>query len=385
MKPDEFAPSAPGQLAPIPGGFAFIPDPLPVPIEISGATWRLLDEARGVLGEYMGESRRFTNQRLITGPLLTIEAVRSNEIEGTHTRLVDVLRQQSPGAAQSAEAPSLATEAVLRYQRALEAGAAWLEEGRGLSQALIRGLHQSLLKDSRGADHHPGEYRRTQVVIGDSRDPLSARFVPPPYEHISSLMDNLEAQMKETFELPPLIACAVCHYQLETIHPFEDGNGRMGRILIPLFLQYHGTIDRPILYLSDYFHDHEQEYRERLRKVSTNDAWDEWIAFFLRAVAAQARRAIAHVRRLDLIRETYSEAIRNGTRSRAALAAVDLLMTDVFVTVPMLRDYVGASYGGAKEAVTALEGLGILRPIQDAYPATWFAETLFNEVYTSPD
>lgn len=381
MKADDFAPDAPGSLAPIPGGFAFIPDPLPRTVDISAATWQLFDRARGALGEFMGESRRFTNQRLITGPLLTIEAIRSNEIEGTHTRLVDVLRQQSAAGMQGIEAPSPAIEAVLRYQSALEDGEAWLREDRGLTQTLIRSLHQSLLENSRGAEHHPGEYRRTQVVIGDSRDPLSARFVPAPPEQIAPLMDDLEAGMKGTFDLPALIASAICHYQFETIHPFEDGNGRMGRIMIPLFLQFHGTIDRPILYLSDYFRDHEDEYRDRLRQVSTVAAWDEWIAFFMRAVATQAGRATEHVNRLDSIREHYQETIRSGTRSRPALAAVDLLMTDIFVTVPKLRHFVGASYGGARDAIAALEALGILKPLAETYPAMWFAETLFNEVY----
>ena len=196
-------------------------------------------------------------------------------------------------------------------------------------------------------------------------------------------MDNLEEYVAtEERALPPLIDCAIAHYQLETIHPFEDGNGRMGRLLIPLYLTHHKTADRPLLYLSEFFASNEDEYREGLLRVSTRGEWEAWISFFLRAVEHQSTASTAHVRKLATLREHYTETVRSQTKSQAALAAIDLIMSDIFVTVPQVQMYAKSSYGGARVAVNALQEMGILSPLSDTYPAMWFAETLFHEIYS---
>ncbi|MDA0301402.1 MAG: Fic family protein [Chloroflexi bacterium] len=344
----------------------------------------LFDRARGAFGEFLGEARGIANERLITGPLLTIEAVRSNQIEGTHTQIVDVLRQQASGSAPTGNAVDDENiNEVIRYQRALQLGEEWIAQGRGLSQVLLRGLHAELLQGTRGDHHHPGEYRATQVVIGNSKNPSDARFVPPPYEHIQPLMDNLETYISaEGARLPPLMECAIAHYQLETIHPFEDGNGRMGRLLIPLYLTHHKTADRPLLYLSAFFASNEEEYREGLLRVSTHGEWERWISFFLRGVEQQSTESTAHVRKLAALRTRYAEMVRSRTKSQAALTAIDLIMSDIFVTIPKVQAYANSSYGGARDAVAALEEIGILAKLDNTYPAMWFAQILFDEVYS---
>ena len=381
MQLAEFTPRAPGTLVTVPGGHAFLPQPLPEDLELPLSVWRASDSARGALGEFIGQSTRIENPNLVALPLLTVEAVESNRIEGTYTLVADVLKQHVAGPPRDPEEANRNLE-VLLYRDTLWKGEEWLREGRPINTSLVKGLHGELLRVGRGESRHPGDYRQELVLIGSERDtPATARFVPAPPEQIGGLMEDLLRLLAGDPVYPPLVTCGLAHYQFETIHPFEDGNGRMGRLLIPLYLMAQGVIERPILYLSAYFETHDREYYDRLKRVSTHGEWEEWLLFFLEAVRVRAVDSKERVERLVDTLRRFAETVRSGTKSLAALAAVDLVVSNVYVTIPQLQRYANCSYGAAKTAVEAMQRLGILEPVPDLYPATWVSPAWLHEVY----
>ncbi len=309
------------------------------------------------------------------------EAIGSNAIEGTYAEVADVLLEDSLGLSDR-RPQTFANLEVLLYRNALEDGERWLDEGRPISLSFVKGLHQQLLAMGRGSDKTPGAFREKQVLVGSEGDSVgSARFVPPPSEHVGPLMENLVGFMVDETEYPILIACALAHYQFETVHPFEDGNGRIGRLLIPLYLKAHGVIERPILYLSSYLEAHRNEYFDRLKRVSTHGDWSGWLHFFLEAVTVQAVDSRSRVERLLNLQEGYREMVRLETRSQTPLVAIDLLLASVFMTIPELSKYASCSYGAAKSAVETLSELGILSALPGSYPSRWVASELLNVAY----
>lgn len=381
MKQDEFTAASPGELLQIIGGWAFLPAPAPRQVRITTAILNGVDDARGALGEFVGRASLVANSLLITEPLLTIEAVESNRIEGTHTLVSDVLRQEVAGPPKDDDEASRNQEVIL-YRRALRLGESWLLQGRPFGEFLIQALHAELLRTGRGRGASLGMYRNAQVLIGAQADtPATARFVPPPPEQLSGLMSDLGALLAEEPHLPAIITCAIAHYQFETIHPFEDGNGRIGRLLVPLYLTAQGVIPRPILYVSAYLEANRDEYYSRLKRVSTHGEWDEWIVFFLRSIEVQATDSKRRVERILSLRDRWLESVRAASRSQAALAAVDFIMSRMWVTIPGIAEYAQCSYAAAKNAISALEGLGILRRDPALYPATWYSPDLVAQIY----
>lgn len=381
MEREDFTSSAPGSLVQIAGGLAFLPDRPPREVPISAGLLNAVDSARGALGEFIGQAAHVPNELLVTEPLLTIEAVESNRIEGTHTLVADVLRQEVAGPPRDQEEANRNLEVIL-YRRALRLGESWLEDGRPLTAFLVQALHAELLQHGRGQTASPGRYRQIQVLIGNREDtPATARFVPPPPEQLPGLMNDLSEFLTEQPTLPALVTAAVAHYQFETIHPFEDGNGRIGRLLIPLYLVAQKVIERPILYLSAYLESHRDEYYARMKRVSTHGEWEQWILFFLDAVKSQAEDSRHRVVRIVELRQQWHERVRAASRSQAALASVDLVMSRMWVTIPHVAEYANCSYPAAKTAVDALEKLGILKRDPNLYPATWYSPDLALEVY----
>jgi len=382
MNATDFTQDAPGQLIAIPGGHAFLPGQLPIELEINVGLVNALDEARGAVGEFMGQSTRVANPQLVMTPLLTVEAVESNRIEGTHTLVSDVLREHVAG--RQTEKPRARGELdeVLLYRSTLWSGADSIRSGQPMSHVLIRGLHQQLMAGDVGADTDTGNYRGTQVLIGNRGDSVAtARFVPPPPEHIPALMDNLVGYMAEDAVYPGLLTAAVSHYQFETIHPFIDGNGRMGRLLLPLLLMQRAVIAEPILYLSAYFENHREQYYDLLKRVSTHGAWTDWLVFFLNAVKARADDSTAKVASVIALQDRFTELVRGETRSQAALAAIDLVMSDVFITASDLQRYAGCAYNTARGAIDSLVELGIVTAVPDQYPQMWVSPALLEEAY----
>jgi Fic family protein len=273
---------------------------------------------------------------------------------------------------------------VLNYLRALDYGRQWVAEGRPLNLAFLRGLHAELMHGVRGQDRHPGAFRLTHVYIGDRLSGIEeARFVPPPPEQVPPLMEDLATfAARPTATYGPLIDCGVIHYQFEAIHPFEDGNGRLGRLLIPLYLQAAGAMDRPALYLSSYFEARRETYISLLNIVSTRGAWKEWLLFFLDAVRSQAHDSRFRVQRTLDLQLRYRQLAQDVSSSRTALLAVDLIMDRIYVTVSALAKYAGATYPTARSAIDALVTAKILAPYGRVHGAqVWEARELLDQVY----
>lgn len=366
MRPEEFAPQAPGKLLAIGRGvYAFLPDPLPPRLEWSLRLIALLDEARGALGELAGLLRQLPNPYLFIRPFIQKEAVLSSRIEGTQAGLLDVyaLEAQVP----LFPSPKLREDAqeVLNYIRALERGRELLQE-IPLSLRLLKEVHAVLLRGVRGGGRAPGEFRRTQNWIGPPGSSLEeARYVPPPPGPMLEALDALERFWHSDHGLPPLVEIALVHYQFEAIHPFLDGNGRIGRLLITLMLLERGLLPEPALYLSAYFERHRTLYYDLLLGVSQRGAWEDWLAFFLEGVRTEAKDVAERARRLlDLWREWRERYGRKGG-SAHILGLLDLLFERPVLTVPLVKDRLEITHAWANRLVQRLEEDGILTPVSE--------------------
>ena len=366
VRPEEFAPQAPGKLLAIGRGvYAFLPDPLPPRLEWSLRLIALLDEARGALGELAGLLRQLPNPYLFIRPFIQKEAVLSSRIEGTQAGLLDVyaLEAQVP----LFPSPKLREDAqeVLNYIRALERGRELLQE-IPLSLRLLKEVHAVLLRGVRGGGRAPGEFRRAQNWIGPPGSSLEeARYVPPPPGPMLEALDALERFWHSDHGLPPLVEIALVHYQFEAIHPFLDGNGRMGRLLITLMLLERGLLPEPALYLSAYFERHRTLYYDLLLGVSQRGAWEDWLAFFLEGVRTEAKDVAERARRLlDLWREWRERYGRKGG-SAHILGLLDLLFERPVLTVPLVKDRLGITHAWANWLVQRLEEDGILTPVSE--------------------
>jgi Fic family protein len=380
MRRVEFREASPGELVSIPGGHAFIPHLLPPQVEV---TWQLassLEGASRALARLDGEALLIQNRDLIIRPLLTREAVESARLEGTHTHIAGVLLQESDVPPSDPEEASNNRE-VLNYLKAAEDGERWLSEGRPINLMFLRSLHSMLLRGTRGDGRRPGEFRPGQVLIGAAGDtPISARFVPPPAEQVLPAVEDLLRFMREDDTYPPLVAAGIAHHQFETIHPFEDGNGRLGRLLIPLQLLSAKAVSQPLIYLSPFFEARRDEYLRKLKAVSTGGAWGEWLLFFFEAVTVQANDAHARVERILGIQQRY-RAQASAANSKVPLVAIDLVMESLIVTVSEVMVHAGCSYHTARNALDALTEMGIVEPIGKGHPQRWWTKDLISQVY----
>lgn len=383
MRRDEFSEDAPGRLAAINGLVAFIPSDLPPELPFDREIATALGAARGALGTFEGVTRLVDNPELIMHPLMVRDAVDSNKIEGTHTRLGAVLHHIAAGAPDDPD--RAADEAdVLRCLDALRLGADQLSEHRVVTNTLIRSLHAKLLPPSDPISGlAPGAFREAQVYIGSPRSKVEdARFVPPPAAEVPRLMENLTRFLSDAGDLDPLIKCAVLHYQFETIHPFRDGNGRLGRILIPLHLCSEGLLSKPMLVLSTFLEARRENYVDLLKGVSTQNDWRAWILFFLEAVVQQSKAGQTLVNRVLEMRKRYRDAAIKGRHTKSTIVGIDLVMTHAFVSVPMLAQAAQVSYKTANASLARLEGLGIVRKLEKGHPQLWVGEELLHSIYT---
>ncbi len=295
------------------------------------------------------------------GRAMRREAVLSSRIEGTRASLSDLYAYEA-GQLSMFDMPDDVHE-VSNYVRALEHALERLHE-LPLSLRLIRELHAHLMEGVRGEERRPGEFRRSQNWIGPPGCSLvEAPFVPPPPAEMRQALDDFERYLHQESDMPPLARLALIHYQFEAIHPFLDGNGRVGRLLITLLLCAWGLLPQPLLYLSAYFEAHRQSYYDLLLAVSQRGAWDEWLAFFLRGVAAQARDAVSRARRLLALRERYRERFQSARAAARLLQAVDLLFARPVVTVRGVEAEMGVNFTAAQRYVRQLEQAGVLREI----------------------
>ena len=338
MQSSDFTEHSPGRLVEIPGGaWAFIPNPAPRRLDLDPATVRTLGSAERALGQLTGTLRaagRQVNPHLISAPLLRREAISSSRIEGTVATpeqlvLLEVEAEERAAENDDAGTPagSIAsdTQEVLNYIRALNHGFARLAE-IPVCQRLLREMHEILMRGVRGDAERPGEFRDVQNYIGSSRDIREARFVPPPVSELSQCLGELEAFMHESDDtLPHLIRLALVHYQFETIHPFRDGNGRVGRLLIPLLLCTYERIEQPALYLSPHLERHRTQYTDLMLRVSRTGDYLSWVRFFLEAVEGSALESITRAEALLALRERYHAKLHSARSSALLLRMVDSL------------------------------------------------------------
>lgn len=335
--------------------WAFVPDPLPPEIPLDFELVRLLEEAAKSLAQLNGLSRTF-----LKGPFLRREALISSSIEGTVTGLTELAIYEADSTLEETKD----VKGVWNNRQALGAGLKSLEDtDRGITVGLIKALHNDLLSGVRGRDKSPGEFRKQQAFIVNykSQKRAEARFVPPPAVHIEPCMEELVAYInQENEELPFLIQVALVHYQFETIHPFADGNGRMGRILIPLMLSKGGWMKDPLLYLSGFFAAHDREYKDFMLRVSQTGDWLTWIKFFLKGISTQAQDGVERARQLHELKEQYHEQCGRHPTGVNLMKLVDLLFWIPAITIAGARDALGVTYPTAKTYVNTLVELEIL-------------------------
>jgi Fic family protein len=344
---------------------AFVPDPMPVDLPLGTAEVRLLSEADYALGRLAGATGRLVNPYLIAQPLLRREAILSSRIEGTYTTPEQLVLLEV-GAQKTGQDPhSLAeTREVLNYVRAMERGLELLRD-IPVSLRLVREVHAVLLDGVRGGRDRPGQFRTEQNFIGSPNGPIAdARFVPPPVPEMNEALRLWERDLHLLEDpLPLLVRLAVAHYQFEAIHPFRDGNGRVGRLLIPLMLCAHDRLAEPHLYMSAYFDRNRQDYVDLLLRVSTHGAWREWVAFFVRGVAECARDGLQLAGDLIALRDRYHAAIRPSRASGHLATLVDHLFRVPSITIGQARGLLGVTTAAASSNLHKLAAIGIVEEV----------------------
>ncbi len=352
---------------------SFVPDPLPPKIHLPGLLNDLhavLLRAERALGLLEGTARRLANPHVLIGPFMRREAILSSAIEDTFASIEDVARVEAN--LQPRDSGSEAHE-VANYVRAVQQA---LASEMPISNNLLRQLHATLLEGTRGANRDPGNFRRVQNFIGRGGD---VRFIPPPPQYLADLLSNLEGFVHGASALPLLFRVAITHYQFETIHPFLDGNGRIGRLLITLQLCREARISRPLVYVSGYFERNRTEYYDRLLAVSRTGDWRGWIGFFLAAVASQAEDAERRANDLLALQQRWHEMVRFRRASGLLPTIVDHLFEQPWVTVRSVSTKCGITGPAAVSLVRHLERLKIINQVTTGtYGRTWFAPGVFD-------
>lgn len=344
---------------------AFIPAPLPPdpPLQLKGELQTLLSQADRALGRLDGSVSTLPNPDLFVFMYVRKEAVLSSQIEGTQSSLQDLLAAEADLFGPDTKTRDV--DEVINYVRAMKHGLARLAE-LPVSVRLIREIHEHLLQGVRGSRLTPGELRRSQNWIGPGGCTLmDATFVPPPPEVVPEALGALETFLHRQDDLPALVKIGLAHVQFETIHPFLDGNGRIGRLLITFLLTECGILHKPVLYLSHYFKRHRQAYYEHLQAVRDHGDWEGWLAFFLRGVADVSAEAASTARRILALREEHRMAITAGLGRAAGNGhkVLETLFDRPIVSVADIESMTGTSYAAANKLVARLTELGILQEV----------------------
>jgi Fic family protein len=345
-----------------PSGYtAFFPTDLPPepPITIEGDLQLLLSDADRALGALNVVVTVLPNPDLFIGMFIQKEALLSSQIEGTQSSLVDILGVDEE------HAPTADVGEVLNYVKAMRHGLKRLKQDEfPMSLRLIREIHDVLMQQVRGGGSNltPGEFRTMQNWIGGT-SPGNARFVPPPPEAMQEALNAFETFLHAEDALPPLIRCALVHYQFETIHPFNDGNGRVGRLLITLYLVWKGILDEPMLYLSAYLKAHQQEYYDRLTQVRVDGNFEAWARFFLEGVCEVSRMVLETTKRIQALERTDSDRLVAAGEGSHGINLLRGLLLQPVVFVKDVSRIVGVSYTKANTLIGTCEELGILRQI----------------------
>ncbi len=360
---------------------AFYPNPLPTTLEYPEATVNRLAAATAAVHRLAGASRLLPSPEILMGPYVRLEAVLSSKIEGTMTTVNDVLVFEAHEEAESAGD----LHEVLNYARALDHAVTRLRD-LPLSSRLLREAHAILLEGVRGEHGTPGEFRTTQNWIGAPGSTITtAAFVPPPPDAVGDAMADLERFLHNR-ALPNLIAVALAHYQFETIHPFVDGNGRIGRLLIPLMLIERSILEYPVLYLSAYFERNRNTYYELLNQTRHTGELFPWIDFFLDGISINARDAEDRTVRLADLQHTIRQQLLEARSTATALRLAERLLDRPYVTAPLVARLLDVTFPTAQKAIDDLLDLGILEEITgQRRNRIYAAPTVIEIAYSAPE
>jgi Fic family protein len=359
--------------------WAFVPDPLPPDVLLTTDLFKAHSAADRAVAELSGIGRKLPNPHLLIEPFIYREAVLSSRIEGTQATISDLYAYKAaqlalPGMADDQSRSDV--KEVANYVRALEFGLEQLGT-YPLSLWFIRELHRHLLEGTRGEQQHPGEFRQVQNFIGIPQSTIrTARYIPPPAHELTALLAAFEQFIQDDDRYPALLRLALIHYQFEAIHPFLDGNGRVGRLLISLLLSHWGLLAQPLLYLSAYFERHRTDYYDLLLRVSQAGDWSAWIMFFLRGVEQQARDAFNRAAQLEHLQATWRARL---TTERAAPSLVQLaehLFAFPILSIPDAERLLGTTYRTAR--------LNVLKLVQGGYLQPW-SNQAYRRAYVAAD
>ena len=384
MQPSDFTKDSPGRLVSTIGGQkAFVPNDLPPSIVWTDRLVSAVSSADRALGRLAGLGQDMPNPHLLIRPFLRREAVLSSQIEGTQASMQQLLLFEVN---ENVEHDVPDVREVANYVRALEHGVE-RQKHLPLSLRLIREMHRLLLEGVRGEDKQPGQFRTTQVHIG----PLDARigqatFVPaPPGGELIRALDMLEKYLHAPSDLPPIVRLALVHYQFESIHPFVDGNGRIGRLLISLMLCLDGMLPMPLLYLSAYFQRTRAEYYERLLQVSQRGMWNNWLQYFARGVTSESMDAVARAERLKKLQARYIQKVRMVRASALLTRLVEELFNQPMVTMSRVSELLDVTPNTAQKHISRLIAVGVLREVTGKRRNRIFvAEGIIRSIY-EPD
>jgi len=387
MDREDFDETAPGEIVPTTtsnGTYAaFRPDPLPPEIEAEELITPLA-EATQALGRLHGIGPRVGSKEILIEPFLRKEALESSQIEGTHATLSDIYAYEAGQEVLIEADRRQGTQEVMNYLHALTHGLDAITGGEPVSTELLCAMHERLLSGVRGGDADPGDLRTSQNFIGSTPYIQDARYVPPPPNDVPELLEALvEYANHDGDDLHPLFRIGMIHYQFETIHPFLDGNGRLGRLLISLLLQRKDLLPEPYLYLSSYFNARRTEYVDHLLGVSQRGEWEEWLRFFLRGVQSQADEAHRRANMLVDLREEYQRRYQNE-RSGNILELAMRLFEDPYLDVKTAADWLNVEYSTANRLVGRLEEDGVLEELTGKERNRFYrAQTVF-EIINQP-
>jgi len=340
---------------------AFVPNPLPPSLEWDNQLVNSLSRADFLLGKLAREGARLPNPHLFTRSFITREAVLSSRIEGTRASIGEVLAH---GAGLPVKQDQDDIQEVQNYIVALDFALKRLET-LPLSLRLIKEIHHYLMQGVRGAHATPGEFRKTQNWIGLPGCTLNtAKFVPPPVEHLMESLNQFEKFLHDR-QLPALVHIALCHYQFEAIHPFLDGNGRIGRLLISLLLMEQDLLSSPLLYLSAFFEATREEYYRQLYNVSREGTWKQWLLYFLNGIALQSQDVLSRAERLNMLLSKWRKAVA-GSGSKIAEVVVDELAVTPYITAKNISHKLDIAFSTAQRAIKKLESTNILKPVNEA-------------------
>ena len=350
-----------GQIVKSPKGYnAFVPHNLPPELRWDNAVVNSLSRADFLLGKLAREGAKLPNPHLLIRPFIAREAVLSSKIEGTQTTLVEILGANA--GANVKQNPDDLIE-VQNYIKALDYGLKRLLE-LPLSLRLIKEIHEHLMQGAHGSHVTPGEFRRSQNWIGTPGCTLNtAKFVPPPPDNLMDCLGEFEKFLHDR-SLPPLIHIALCHYQFEAIHPFLDGNGRVGRLLIMLLLVEQNMLPSPLLYLSAFFEATRDEYYKQLYNVSMKGTWQEWLIYFLNGVAVQSEDVLSRVERINELIDQWKIDVASAGSS-VQVDIIQLLAVNPYLTINKIAEDLNIAYSTAQRGVQKLESAGIVKKTND--------------------